>query len=197
MSLDIRSARAARPYSRREYLGRVLWSLVWPLYRCSPRICFGWRRWLLRCFGATVGRGVHVYPSTRVVIPWNLRIDEHAALGEDVLVYNLGPVHVGARATVSHRAHLCAGTHDYRDPTLPLLRLPIHVGAQAWVCADAFVGPGVRLGEGAVVGAAAVVMREVDAWTVVAGNPAQFVKARVLRDGKGTADPAQDREPQR
>jgi len=182
VSLEIHVARAARPYTRNEYIGRVMWALVMPLFRFSPRVAFGWRRWLLRRFGASVAAGVHVYPSVRVVIPWNLRIDADAAVGEDVLLYNLGPIHIGARATVSHRAHLCAGSHDYADPTLPLLRLPISIGAQAWVCADAFVGPGVTVGEGAVVGAAAVVMRDVQPWAVVAGNPAVFVKQRVLRE---------------
>jgi putative colanic acid biosynthesis acetyltransferase WcaF len=181
MTLDVDAARAARPYSRREYLGRALWALAAPLFRFSPRPLFGWRRFLLRLFGARVGAAVHVYPSARVVIPWNLRADDGAAVGEDVLIYNLGPVHLGARSTVSHRAHLCAGTHDYRDPALPLRRLPIVIGADAWVCAQAFVGPGVTVGDGAVVGAGAVAMRSVEPWTVVAGNPARPVKKRELR----------------
>lgn len=183
MRLDIDTARASRPYTAREYVGRVLWSMVQPLFRFSPRICFGWRRWLLRCFGASIAAGTHIYPSVRVTIPWNLYTGADAAIGEDVLVYNLGPVRVGARATISHRAHLCAGTHDYADPALPLLRLPISIGDQAWVCAGAFVGPGVTVGEGAVVGAAAVAMRDVAPWMVVAGNPASQVKPRTLNTG--------------
>ncbi|WP_199484196.1 LbetaH domain-containing protein [Thiocapsa marina] len=97
------------------------------------------------------------------------------------MIYNLGPVTIGDRAAISHRAHLCAGTHDYRDPTLPLLRLPIEIGSQAWVCADAFIGPGCRVGEGAVVGAAAVVVSDVAPWQIVAGNPARVIRTRVLR----------------
>lgn len=185
MKLDIRVARSARPYSNREYVGRVLWSLATPLFRLSPRVCFGWRRFLLRLFGARIGRGVHVYPSVRIEIPWNLQIEDEAAIGADVLLYSLGPVEIGARATVSHRAHLCAGTHDHREPTLPLLRVPVRVGAQAWICADAFVGPGVTVGEGAVVGAAAVVVRDVAPWEVVAGNPARRIGQRTLRTGSG------------
>ncbi len=181
MKLDIDAARRSRPYSRSEYAGRVLWALATPLFRFSPRVCFGWRRFLLRVFGARVGRGVHIYPSARVTIPWNLRIDEAAAIGEDVLVYSLGPVEIGARATVSHRAHLCAGTHDHRDPALPLLRVPVRIGAQAWICADAFVGPGVSVGEGAIVGAAAVASRDVEPWAIVVGNPARRVGTRELR----------------
>jgi len=110
-----------------------------------------------------------------------LTLGEQASIGEWALIYNLGPVMIGDRATISHRAHLCAGTHDYRDPTLPLLRLPIEIGPQAWVCAEAFVGPGRRVGEGAIVGAAAVVVSDVPDWEIVAGNPARIIKRRVLR----------------
>ena len=180
MTLDIDAARAARPYSRSEYIGRILWMLAWPLFHLSPRPLFGWRRFLLRCFGARVGRGAHVYPSARIEIPWNLDIGENASIGERVLVYSLGPVVIGPRATVSHNAHLCAGSHDYRSPSLPLLRLPILIGAEAWICAQAFVGPGCEIGEGAVVGGGSVVTGKVEAWTVVAGNPAVFVKHREL-----------------
>lgn len=183
MTLDIEAARAARPYSRREYFGRLLWALATPLFRLSPRLCYGWRRGLLRCFGASVGRQVRIDPSARVVIPWNLQIGDEASLGDRALVYNLGPVSIGARATISHLAHLCAGSHDYQDPRLPLLRMPIQIEADAWVCAQAFVGPGVRIGAGAVVAAGAVVTRSVDPWTVVAGNPARPVKTRTLHAG--------------
>lgn len=182
--LDIGSARDARPYTRKEYLGRVLWMLAWPLFRASPRPLFGWRRFLLRCFGARVGRAVHIYPSARIEIPWNLDIGEQSSIGENVLVYSLGPVTIGPRSTVSHNAHLCAGSHDYRDPALPLLRLPISIGADAWICAQSFIGPGSRVADGAVVGAGAVVNGVVEAWTVVAGNPAQFVKKRELRGAR-------------
>jgi putative colanic acid biosynthesis acetyltransferase WcaF len=181
MSLDIDAARRARPYSNTEYLGRVLWMFAQPFFRWSPRPLFGWRRLLLRCFGARVAAGANVYPSVRIEIPWNLELGEGAAIGDRAWIYNLGPVRIGARATVSHNAHLCAGSHDYRDPALPLLRLPIVVGAEAWICAQAFVAPGSVIGEGAVVGAGAVASGDIEAWTVVAGNPARFVKRRELK----------------
>lgn len=178
--LDLARNRAARKYSRKEMALRVLWLFGKYLVRLSPRPAFGWRRSVLRLFGARIGQEVHVYPSTHIYMPWNLEVGAWAAIGEDVLVYNLGLVSIGERATVSHRAHLCAGTHDYRRIDLPLLKPPIQVGPQAWVCADAFVGPGVSVGEGAIVGAAAVATRDVPPWTIVAGNPAREVKRREL-----------------
>ncbi|MBC7655555.1 MAG: putative colanic acid biosynthesis acetyltransferase [Frankiaceae bacterium] len=181
MTLDIAAARAARPYSRAEYACRVLWALATPLFRCSPRPLHGWRRMLLRVFGARVGRDVCIDPSVRIAIPWNLSIGDQSSLGDRALVYNLGRVTIGARSTVSHMAHLCAGSHDYRDPMLPLLRLPIDIGSDVWVCAQAFVGPGLTLGDGCVVGACAVVTRSVEPWSVVAGNPAKVVRQRAMR----------------
>ena len=159
---------------------RVLWSLGQWFFRLSPRPCFGWRRFVLRCFGARVGAHVNTYGSTRIYLPWNLEVGDWSAIGENALIYNLGLVKIGEKVTVSHGAHLCAGTHDYTKSDMPLLKPPITIGDQAWICADAFVGPGVTVGEGAIVGARAVAMKNVEPWTIVAGNPAVPVKKRHL-----------------
>ena len=181
--LSIEQNRQERKYSRREQVLRLLWGLVgWPLFRLSPRPCFGWRRFVLRRFGARVGRQVHIYPSVEIYFPWNLTIGGWSALGEGVRVYNLGPVTIVSRVTISQRAHLCAGTHDFRDPAMPLLKPPITIADQVWVCAEAFVGPGVTVGEGAVVGARAVVVKDVAPWTIMAGNPAREIGKRGMRD---------------
>lgn len=181
VSLDIDANRRTARYSRAILIKRVLWSACRPLFVWSPRPLFGWRNALLRLFGAKVGKQVHIYSTAKIYMPWNLSIGDWSAIGENVLVYNLAPVVLGAKTTVSHGAHLCAGTHDYTLPDLPLITKPIVIEDQVWVCADAFVGPGVRLGQGAVVGARAVVMRDVAAWCVVAGNPAKEIKRRVLK----------------
>ncbi len=189
MPLDISANRQAVKYTKRELALRLVWSAGQWLFRLSPRPCFGWRRAVLRCFGASVGKHVNTYASTRICFPWNLTVGDWSAIGEDVFIYNLGAVTIGSKATISHRTHLCAGTHDYRNPNLPLLKPPITIGDQAWICADAFVGPGVTVGKGAIVGARAVAMRDVPAWTVVVGNPARHVKARSMESqragGKG------------
>ena len=112
-------------------------------------------------FRSNVGRSVHVYPSATIYFPWNLGAGDESAIGEQVFVYNLGRVTLGSRVTISHRAHLCAGTHDHTKPDFPLLGPPILIRSDAWICADAFVGPGVTVGEGAIVGARAVAMKDV------------------------------------
>jgi Acetyltransferase (isoleucine patch superfamily) len=185
MNLNISTNRSAQKYTVGEQLRRVLWAFGKLLFRFSPRPCFGWRRFVLRCFGAKIGRCVHFYPSTIIYFPWNLTVGDWSAVGEDALIYNLGPVTLGEKVTVSHRAHLCAGTHDYTRLDLPLLKPPIVIRDQAWICADAFVGPGVTVGEGAVVGAHAVVVKDVEPWTVVAGNPARVIKKRTLSASSG------------
>ena len=179
--LQVAENRRVRKYTRTEQLRRVLWGFGQLFFRWSPRPCFGWRRLILRCFGAQIGRDVHVYSSTTIYFPWNLRADDWSSIGEWALIYNVGPVTIGRSASISYRAHLCAGTHDYTEATLPLLKSPIVIGPEAWICADAFVGPIVHVGHGAVVGAGAVVTRDVPEWTVVAGNPAREIKKRVLK----------------
>lgn len=178
MSLDIKSNRSAVKYSRKELFLRVLWAVGKLFFRFSPRPCFRFRRMLLRALGAKVGRRVNIYPSALIYYPWNLDMGDDAAIGEWALVYNLGPVRIGSRATISQRVHLCAGTHDYHDAARPLLKPPIAVGDDVWVCADAFVGPDVSIGDGAIVGACAVVVKNIEKNTIVAGNPAKQINMR-------------------
>lgn len=180
-ALDIAGNRTAAKYPRRELLMRVLWAAATPLFKYSPRTMFAWRAWLLRRFGARIGRNVNIYASAVIYMPWNLQVGDWSAIGEWALIYNLGPVTLGDRVTISHCAHLCAGTHRYDDPALPLVRAPITIARQAWICSEAYVGPGVCVGEGAVVGARAVAVKDVGAWQVVAGNPARVVKQRILK----------------
>ncbi len=173
---DIATNRSAAKWSRKDQAKRVLWGLAIPLFRLSPRPLWGWRRAMLRCFGAQVGRDVHIFPSVRVTMPWNLTLGDQCAIGDRVILYALGPVAIGARATVSQGAHLCAGSHDWRDPAMPLLKLPITVGDDVWICADAFVGPNVQVNDRAIVAARSVVMKDVPADMIVGGNPAQPIK---------------------
>ena len=186
---DIEANRRARKWSGRELAARALWeSLRGPLFAWTPRPMWGWRRAVLRAFGARIGRNVHLHPTVRIAVPWNLAIAADAGIGDNVILYSLGPISIGAGATVSQNAHLCGGTHDFRQRDLPLVKASVAVGAGAWVCADAFVGPGVTVGEGAVVGARAVVMRDVPDWAVMVGNPARQVSERrfIDRDEKSS-----------
>src|SRR5438552_17697762 len=147
--LDVEENRRARKYTPGEMTSRVLWTLAQPLFRFSPRPCFGWRRFLLRCFGAKIGRSVHVYPSATIYFPWHLEAGNESAIGEHVFIYNLGRVTLGSRVTISHRAHLCAGTHDHTKPDFPLLRPPLVIGYDTGNSTAAGVGAAVGVVEGA------------------------------------------------
>ena len=181
MALDISANREAVKYNKKELMLRLLWGMVMPLFRFSPRPMFGWRRMLLRLFGAKVGEQVHIYNSCTIYMPWNLEIGNWSAIGEWALIYNLGKVKIGERSTISHKAHICAGTHDYTNRALPLIKSPIEIGGEAWVCSEAFIGPGVSVGYGAIVGARSVVVQNVKNWTIVAGNPARYIRDRNMQ----------------
>lgn len=179
--LDIEANRAVRKYPVRIQLMRLAWAVGKVVFRLVPRPLYAPRRLLLRCFGAKVGAKVNIANTATIYFPWNLEIGDWSSIGEHAYIYNLGTITIGEKATISQRAHLCAGSHDYADPALPLLTPPIRIGAQAWICADAFVGPNVTVGQGAVVGARAVAVKDVEPWCVVAGNPARFVKMREMK----------------
>ena len=177
--MSIESDRHVSPYTTRQKMARVLWSMAQAtLFRLSFHNCYGWRRFLLRRFGASIGRDCVIRRTVRVECPWNLVMGDNACLGDRVNAYCLGTVTIGRRASISQDAELCAGTHDFNHPSMPLHVRPIGIGDDAWVAAGAFVGPGVTVGDGAVLGARAVAMRDLKPWTIYSGNPAVEIRSR-------------------
>jgi putative colanic acid biosynthesis acetyltransferase WcaF len=176
--MDVQANRAARKWTRAEQLGRALWSVGRILFRFSPRPFWWWRVFILRCFGASIDRKVHIHPTVRIEIPWNLRIGTYVAIGDRAILYNLGRITIGPSVTISQGAHLCAGTHDYQRRDFPLIKAPIVIGEGAWICADAFIAPNIEVGDRAIVGARAVVVDNVIPDCIVAGNPAKIIKRR-------------------
>lgn len=170
--------RILQNYTFKEIVLRVLWGAAKCLFRLTPRPCFELRSRILRCFGAKIGSNVNIYPSTVIYYPWNLEIGNDSAVGEWALVYNLGEIRIGSRTTVSQRVHLCAGTHDYSEIPMPLLKPSIAIGDEVWVCADAFIGPSVTVADRSIVAAASVVVKDVGAAQIVGGNPAKLIKCR-------------------
>ena len=171
------------PWTFRQNVVRAMWMVTSKLlFRPSFHNWYGWRRLLLRMFGARIGRDVRIRPTVHIEIPWNLDIREGAVVGDWAILYSLGPITIGRRAVVSQYAHLCAGTHDYHYRDFPLLRPPIVIGDGAWIAADAFVGPDVTVGAGAVIGARSSVFKDIPANVVAVGNPAVPVKRRMFYD---------------
>lgn len=176
--VDIKSNRQQRNYTPVEMAARVLWAFGKLLFYFSPRPCFFWRRWLLKWFGATIGSQVQISNTADVFAPWLLTVGDYTSIGNHARIYNLDQMTIGNNVTISQGAHLCGGSHDYTDRSMRLLRCPITIGNDVWICADAFIGPNVVVGAGAIVAARAVVVKDVPEDHVVAGNPAAFVKQR-------------------
>jgi len=162
-------------------LARSLWQVVWLLlYRPTPRLLHRWRAFLLWVFGAKLGKAVHLYPSARIWAPWNLAMGDHACLSEGVDCYCVDTIRIGAHSTVSQYSFLCTASHDYTQATMPLVSAPISIGEWVWITTDVFVGPGVTIGDGAVITARSSVFNDIPAWTVARGNPAAPVRPRFL-----------------
>lgn len=180
--------RFARPweggasFSLGNRLYRLIWNATWLLLAAwTPSPMRGWRRVLLRLFGAQIAKTANVYGSARIWSPAKLVMGDHSAIGPRAIVYSMAKVAIGPYAIISQGAHLCAGTHDIEDAAFQLRARPISIGARAWIAAEAFVGPGVTIGDGAVLGARACAMSDVAPWSVCSGNPARMLRVRRIR----------------
>lgn len=169
------------PHSLKSKAGRLLWNIVYILlFRPSPLILTGWRRWLLKLFGAKLGK-TWVHPKVRIWTPWTIVMGDDVYIDREVNLYSTFGIEIGNRVVVSAGTTLCTPTHDYQDPSYPLIGSPIKIEDDCWISAEAFILPGIHIGRGAVVGARALVTKNVEPWIVVAGNPARPIKPRLLK----------------
>jgi len=164
--------------------GRPAWFVqLWWIFdallvRSTPQALYSWRRLAWQLFGAKIGRNALIRPGVRVLFPWKVVIGEHCWIGDNAVLYNVETITIEEHSVVSQEAYLCTGTHDHCEISFPLIAHPIIIETECWIAARAFVGPGVRIGHGAVVGACAVVLSDVPAATIVAGAPARAVGTR-------------------
>lgn len=186
--MSILDARVAQPltggasFSFTNRMTRLAFLICWfVLARWTPRQANPLRVAILKLFGARIGTGAVIYGSARIWLPVHLEMGAGSTLGPGVECYSMAPIRLGAGAIVSQRAHLCAGSHDHRDPAFQLIARPIVIGDRAWIAAEAFVGPGVTVGEGAVLAARGCAFHDLDPWTVYSGNPALATASRELR----------------
>lgn len=164
---------------------RLLWSVIWNIcIRPLPHFgCYKIINFWYRLFGTKIGKGSIIYPSAKVFMPWNLVVGDYTAVGQHVDVYNAAPIIIGDSCVVSERAYLCTASHNIQSPFHEQIEKSIVLGNRSWVAAEAFVGMGVNIGDGAVVGARSAVFKDVEPWTVVGGNPAKFLKKREIKQG--------------
>jgi len=164
-------------------IGRLIWRIAYyTIFRPFIGDLFKeWRNLVLRIFGAKIKGDVKVFASVKIWAPWNLEIDS-ACISYNTILYNVDKIYIGKSSVISHNAHICTASHDIHRKSHQLKTKPIIIKDKVWVAVDSFIGPGVTVGQGAVVGARAVVFKDVSDWTVVGGNPAKFIKKRVITD---------------
>jgi putative colanic acid biosynthesis acetyltransferase WcaF len=178
---DIINARANSPFSLKNKVGRVLWQMIEKtLFRWSPRPFFGWRRFLLRLFGAKIGTGVHIYSGVTCWAPWNIEIGDYTGIADGVTLYSQDKILIEARCVISQGSHLCTGTHDYNREDFALTTKPIIIKSNSWIAAECFIHPGVIINKGCVIGARSVVNNDMPENTVCSGYPCIPIKKRKL-----------------
>ena len=183
------------PHSMRNKLKRLLWNLVQAtVFRWVPRPMHRVRARILRAFGAQVSLKARVCPRVKIWGPWNLVMHDYATLADDVDCYCVDTIEIGEHTTISQYSYLCGATHDHEHPRFLLQPKPIRIGKSCWIAADVFVGPGVTIGEGTVVGARSSVFTDLPEWKVCVGTPAKPVGERKIRGENITTEIAEDTE---
>ena len=155
---------------------QLWWSTQSILFKLSPQFMYPWRRTLLRLFGAKIGKNVIIRPSAHIQFPWKLKIGNDSWIGDEVVLYNLGNITIGSNAVISQRSYLCSGSHDYTNLEFQISNAPIIIEDEAWLATDVFIGPGVTIGRGAVIGARSSVFKSLEGGKVYAGSPIKFIK---------------------
>ena len=171
---------------------QLWWIVQATLFRLSPQVMYGWRRFLLRLFGASIGHDVIIRPTVRITYPWKLEIGDHSWVGDDVDLYTLGRISIGKNAVVSQRSYLCTGSHDSESVDFEIYAKPIKIEDEVWVATDVFVSPGVTIHRGCVVGARSTVLSDLPEGAICHGTPARSVRQRLVQTRKMEGEPACD-----
>lgn len=176
--LDLFDARKGLERGRPRWI-EALWYLAkWLLFLTAVPIPSWIKSRVLQLFGAGMGRGVVIKPRVNIHFPWKLTVGDHAWIGEEVFILNFEPIVIGSHCCISQRAFLCAGNHDYRDPSMPYRNRPITISEGAWIGAQTFIGPGVTVGIDAVIAAGSVVTQDQPAGMICQGNPCHALRTR-------------------
>lgn len=164
---------------------RVIWEISYfILFRFSPKPFHSWRSFILKLFGAKIGKGVHVYPGVKIWAPWNLSIGDFSGIANGVILYSQGIISIGKRVVISQGSHLCTGTHDYTEFGFPLRTKPILIKDEVWIAAEVFIHPGITINTGSVVGARSVVTKDLPEWMICSGFPCMPLRLRDIKKEK-------------
>lgn len=157
---------------------QLWWIVQASLFAWSPQFLYGWRRFLLRLFGANIGQNVIVRPNVKVTYPWKVSIGDFSWIGDNVELYSLGEIEIGMNVVISQKCYLCTGSHDYQAEDFRIYAEKISVKDECWLATDVYVAPGITIHEGIVVGARSSVFKDLSKPGIYTGSPAKFVKER-------------------
>ncbi len=163
---------------RGKIMVQLWWTVQATLFSASPQFLYGFRRFLLRLFGAKIGQGVLIRPTARVTYPWFLEVGDHTWIGDDTVLYNLAPIRLGSHVALAHGVYICTGFHEIDKPTFDIGAAPVVIEDEAWLANDCFISPGVTVGQGAVIGARSTVLKDMPAGMVCVGYPCRPVRPR-------------------
>lgn len=161
------------------FVVQLWWLVQSTLFRLSPQFMYGWRRALLRLFGAKVGKKVIIRPTVKTTYPWKVSIGDYSWIGDDVVLYSLGEIEIGSHVVISQKSYLCTGSHDFSNSSFPIYEKKITIKDQCWIATDVFVAPGITVGKGTVVGARSSVYKDLPSNKVCIGNPAKIIRERI------------------
>jgi putative colanic acid biosynthesis acetyltransferase WcaF len=157
---------------------QLWWLIEKTLFAWSPQFLYSWRRFLLRLFGAKIGKGVLLRPSVRVTYPWKVSIDDYTWVGEDCILYSLGNITIGSHVAIAHGVYFNTGLHDYKSENFDIGAKPVIIEDQSWITNDVYIAPGVTIGKGCVIGARSSVMKSMPEGYICYGSPAVPIKKR-------------------
>lgn len=160
------------------FVVQLWWIVQAVFFKNSPQFMYGFRRFLLRCFGAKIGKKVLLRPSVKTTYPWKVTIGDYSWIGDEVNLYSLGEIEIGNHVVVSQKSYLCTGSHDYKNPKFPIFAKKITIEDQCWLAADVFVAPGITIGEGTVVASRSSVYNNLPGNSFCMGNPAKAIRNR-------------------
>ena len=182
MYQDLKQSHVTREQRGRSAVVVQLWWLVQStLFGLSPQFMFSWRRFLLRLFGAKVGKSVLIRPTARITYPWKVSIGDYSWVGDNTVLYSLGPITIGNNVVISQNSYICTGTHDYQVPSFDLVTKPIVIEDESWIATDVFVAPGITIGKGAVISARSMVTRDIEPLAICRGLPAKMIRYREMK----------------
>ncbi|WP_442844802.1 WcaF family extracellular polysaccharide biosynthesis acetyltransferase [Leeuwenhoekiella sp. H156] len=179
---DLNLFRLPDTFRGRSKITTQLWWIVQStLFSWSPQVFYGWRRFLLRLFGAKIGKGVLIRPTAKITYPWNIEIGDYSWIGEDNVLYSLGKIYIGRHVALAHKVYLNTGGHEYNKTTFDIFAKPVYISDECWLTNDVYIAPGVSLAKGTIIAARSSVLKSIlEEGKICAGTPARIIKDRLL-----------------